>query len=103
MDNKTLEKEREKTKAYLTSSSLDDKRKERFLGLIPEMTRTELAKLRLSLKRLMYLAASKEVVNEVVETKNVPEDEGGLIEMALAKVSDKVGEIEKRFKTAAAN
>jgi len=46
------------------------------------------------------IKASQETIDEIIEKKEVPEDEGGILEKVLAKVMEKAEKVEERTKRA---
>lgn len=75
MAKMTLESEREYTKRMVEQSSLDGKRKGQMLDLIPKLNRSQLAKVRLQMRKFYYLDISNGIVDEWAKSDQVPEND----------------------------
>jgi hypothetical protein len=86
MTNTPLDREREETKLMIQQSSLEDERKQKYLQALPEMDRSQLAQMRLHLKELMLVDAGEDTINEMIDAKQVPDDD----DVVMDKIYDKV-------------
>ena len=100
MDKTIEERIREEVKQFIEVVDLDEERQERYLRLLPKMNGDQLRRVRVHLKRLVMIKASQETIDEIIEKKEVPEDEGGILEKVLAKVMEKAEKVEERTKRA---
>lgn len=103
MAKSELEELREEVKQLVEVSGMREAEKKRWVKLIPHMLELELTRLKVNLLRQLYVDASKETINEIIETKKAPEDEGGLLELMLAKVLEKADKVEERTKRVVGN
>ncbi len=92
MKSEKIEKERSQTKKMIELSALDDTRKQRYLKILPDMSRSQLAKMRSHFMRLLYIESSEEVIDELVKSGNAPKDDGEVVDAVISKWSDKIYE-----------
>lgn len=102
MKDNQLEQLRKEISLMIKNSSLDEERKKQFLGNVPHMSREDLSEMRLHLEKLMFIDASEEVADEIIETRKAPDTEDELFDAAMKKVQRKTEKIRAEAKGSAA-
>ncbi|OGY17834.1 MAG: hypothetical protein A2900_00385 [Candidatus Chisholmbacteria bacterium RIFCSPLOWO2_01_FULL_50_28] len=97
----TSDKQLEEIKQLIEISGLTDAEKGRWKARLSQMLPSELLELKLNLLRQLMIDAQFETADEIVTTKKVPEEGGGLVTTVLSKLLAKVDEVEERTKRAA--
>lgn len=92
------DKQFEELKQLIEISSMSEREKTRWKRLLPRMLHSERLRLKMNLLQQLLVDAQFGTVNEIMETRKVPEGRQGLFVSVLTKILEKTDEVEEKTK-----